>query len=117
MNIICQHCQQDMPYTPLEEMEIHGIKVYFCKTCQFESIFWLDGARASTHLYTFINDKMYRWSTYPDKSVRLWHFKTPGTPGISPNKSGQMLIHFKNINSHVNPQTVGEKVRNILLFL
>lgn len=96
---------------------MHGIDVHFCVECQAEYMYWADGALAATHLYTYINYKMYRWSIYPTEGVRIWHFKHPGVPGVSPNKEGKMIIHFPAIVAPVTPQSVSAKIRNILLFL
>jgi hypothetical protein len=116
-NRICRFCQQIAPYTPLEDMELHGIKVYYCFSCQAEYIYWRDGTIANTSLYTSINDKMYRWSVYPNDGMRLWYFRVPGIPGARANKGGKVLFHIENNYANITPQNVEAKIRNILLFL
>jgi hypothetical protein len=118
---VCSFCQQPPVYAPLEDMDQYGWKVYYCAECQAEYVYW-DAEKlnvyqdAAVHLYTFINEKLYRWSMYPDGSVRIWHFQEPGLPGVRPNRKGKVLLHVEKNPPTVTPQNIEAKIRTILLF-
>jgi hypothetical protein len=121
----CHFCLQPTRYVPLSVGDdyslnkIRILKVHFCHRCRAEYTFWGDstGELSAVHLYTTINDKMYRWSTSPnDKSGRLWYVEHPGIVGNKPNKG---LVLLKNFEDHpdITPANIEEKVRFILPFL
>lgn len=118
--IYCKFCKQVAPYTPLDEMEAYGVKVYFCVTCQAEYLFWSEADSCSVSLYTEINHKLYRFTTDKAGIIRLWYIKDPGLPGTRINRNLTLLKVFgteKNEVSEITPQNINNKIRTWLLFL
>jgi hypothetical protein len=120
---VCEFCNTDTMYLPLaigtqyESLNSRVLRVHFCRPCQAEYVYWSnDGVLASIHLYTTINEKMYRWSMVPAISGgRLWHVGTPGIPGKESNKDLTLLKNL-DLNS-ITPSNVEEKIRIYLPFL
>lgn len=119
----CEFCETQTTYVPLATgtdyptARSRTLRVHFCRDCQAEYVYWSDdGALASIHLYTTINEKMYRWSMVPGTSGgRLWHVGEPGIPGKEPNKKLALLKNL-DLNS-ITPSNVEEKIRTYLPFL
>src|ERR1700734_2211534 len=92
-DIECQYCQQPMIYSPLEIMEQHGIKVFFCHFCQYEETHWSGGNIASQNLYATINNQQYKWSVWQNVG-HLFHIQDSGIPGISINQGVKQITSF-----------------------
>lgn len=92
------------------------IEAYFCYDCNYE--YALLGGVENHHLYTTINNRMYRWSVEEDgATARLWYVGEPGIPGVQPNRK---MFHIKSFKEHfpqITPQNIERKLRFILLFL
>lgn len=114
-NVICTYCNKDAIYSPLKDMEVHDVKVYFCHICKAEYLFWQDGFLASQSLYVTINNKMYRW-TEGGGNYQLWYVKTPGEPGVRINRDMENIKSF-HFNNHptITPENIEQKVRIMLL--
>lgn len=121
---ICDFCQGDTLYAPLTAKGTGGasnvrtLRVHFCHTCQAEYVYWSnDGDRASLHLYTTINGKVYRWTTYPNRAAAfLSYVEEPGIPGLRPNQKIATLQKFCD-HPLITPQNIEEKIRFMLPFL
>jgi|SRR5579864_1466590 len=116
----CKFCQKEAVYVPLQfaspSGKKHVMQVHYCYDCAAEYVNW--GQVKSTHLYTFINNRTYRWSVELDGSLgRLWHIGEPGVPGKSPNRELTVVKNFGERYPTITPQNVNEKLRFILLFL
>lgn len=118
-NVPCKFCPFRADYAPVEQMERHGIKVYYCHRCQAEYTYFSDKTRAGYSLYTTINDKCYRWNyvLYSNRFY-LWYIKSPGTPGVQANGDSILLKSFpsQDINN-VTPSNIVDKIKMWLLFL
>lgn len=112
----CTFCGAGATYSPLDELDKHGVDVYFCHPCRAEYLYFWDGQCASTSLYTEINKKMYRW-TISSSSAVLWYIKNPGTPGTRKNDGIEFIKAFKEDVPVITPQNVNEKLRTWLIFL
>ncbi len=117
----CKFCQKDTVYVPLiikggnGDKNFHKFDVYYCYDCAAEYVNWSDGI--STHLYTTVNNRMYRWSQgNKSTTAQLWYVGKPGEPGKSPNKEMLLVKSFKDFPL-VTPQNVERKIRFMLLFL
>lgn len=121
---ICDFCQQETSYVPLTAKGTGGssnsrtLRVHFCKPCMAEYVYWSrDGDLASTHLYTEINGKTYRWTTYPTRSAAfLAYIEEPGIPGLRPNQKVQTLQKFID-HPVITPRNIEEKIRFMLPWL
>ena len=126
---ICKYCQKDAIYVPLTSKALTAkgagvssnsrtLIIHFCEDCLAEYVYWSkDGELASLHLYTTINDKMYRWTTYPTRAVAfLSYVEDPGIPGLRPNQKVQTLQKFTDFPD-ITPSNINEKVRAWLPFL
>lgn len=116
----CQFCGQGAGYSPIPEMETHGVSVYFCYPCRAEYLVYWDGPQASVSLYTEINGKMFRWTKTNAGSGTISHIVDPGEPGVRKNGKVETVKHFqasKDPLPNVTPQNVNEKLRTWLLFL
>ena len=115
--MICYYCQQKTVKKPLSIENEHTINVEFCENCKAEYIYWADGV-LTTHLYTYINDKMYRWSVDSDGVIgRLWHYEEPGIPAVRPNRKGKLVKVFHEDKPDITPQNINDKIKLILLFM
>jgi hypothetical protein len=120
----CQFCSQPTLYVPLTTTAINpvsktrSLRVHFCADCQAEYVIWKDdGSVASIHLYTTINDKMYRWTTGTSiKHARLFYIGQPGIPGKEANKEVEFIQRFDTF-PQITPQNIEEKIRFMLPFL
>lgn len=116
----CKFCQDQATYAPLNEMEVHGVKVFFCHECQAEYVVFPDGTVASTSLYTKINQKMYRWTVTSVGNGIIYHVVEPGIPGVKKNKLS-MVKHFNSKDGqaiqNLTPQNVNDKLKTWLIFL
>lgn len=121
----CHYCQKETQYAPIPIVGTHStadrgktLRVHYCADCAAEYVYWShDGELGSVHLYTIVNNKMYRWSTsVGEKKARLWYVEKPGIPGKQAN---QGLALLKTLEEHpdLTPQNVGEKIRFMLPFL
>lgn len=116
---ICDFCQQEAAYVPLPVNNTgRNLAIHFCKPCGAEYVYWcVDGERAATHLYVVINDKTYRWTTYPTRAAAfLAYIEEPGIPGIRPNQKIKNLQKFID-HPFITPQNINEKIRFMLPFL
>lgn len=120
---ICDFCQQETAYVPLVAKVVGTsserlLRVHFCQGCMAEYVYWSqDGERAATHLYVVINDKTYRWTTYPTRAAAfLAYIEEPGIPGIRPNQKIKNLQKFID-HPFITPQNINEKIRFMLPFL
>lgn len=119
----CQFCGQGAAYSPLNEMEYHGVGVYFCHSCSAEYLYYQSGGLASSSLYTEINGKMFRWTVVVGRnsmwcSATLWYIEKPGIPGKKKNEGMIPIKEFDYPNvPHLTPQNVNEKLRTWLVFL
>lgn len=120
----CAYCQKDAIYVPLTAKGTGGasntrtLRIHFCEDCMAEYVYWSqDGEIASTHLYTTINGKMYRWTTYPTRAAAfLSYVEEPGIPGLRPNQKVQTLQKFTDFPA-ITPRNIEEKIRFMLPFL
>ena len=111
-----------MDYVPLVikggngDSHYHTFDVHYCYDCRSEYVHW--GQVDSLHLYTIVNNRMYRWSVESSgRLARLWLVGEPGEPGVRPNRKLELVKNFKNIYPKITPQNINEKLRFILLFL
>lgn len=111
----CKYCSGFAEYKPLEQFEHHSVNVYFCQPCLTEYLYFADGELFSIWLYTFINEKMYRWSP---KFKKVSFIKEPGIPGEKMNHGVVDLISSMEIDSNsINPSNINEKIKNWLMFI
>jgi hypothetical protein len=118
--VICQFCQQLAAYTPLEEMEIHSVRVYWCEPCHAEYLHFSESPVVnSCSLYTTINNRMYRWSVTVLDHASLWYIEEPGIPGVKANKGTVRLFSLGRGEAKptVTPQNIHDKLATYLLFL
>lgn len=118
--IICQFCQQQAPYTPLEEMELHSVRVYWCELCHAEYLHFSESPVVnSCSLYTVINGRMYRWTVTEPGKASLWYIREPGEPGVRPNRHTERLLSLSKEEAQpvVTPQNIHDKLSTYLLFL
>lgn len=113
----CRFCINGASYAPLNEMEKHDIKVYFCHDCKAEYLYFPDGLAASVSLYTEINQRMYRWTVSSQHVAQLTYIKDPGIPGTRKNENLEFIKSFKKDYPHITPQNINEKIRVWLVFL
>ncbi len=118
----CKFCGRGSTFAPLEEMEEHGVHVYFCHPCKAEYLYYWDDTLASTSLYVEIGSKTYRWTVSHDEITgALWHVKTPGVPGRRRNVDLIIIKSFDTRKGEVvhvlTPETVTDKIKTWLLFL
>lgn len=116
---LCDFCRKEVPPAPLNELTVHGMDVYFCLNCSAEYVYMEKGIGlpVSVHQYIKINDKMYRWSVSNiDGKAHLWYVKSPGVPGIRPNRDMHHLITFKHY-PRITPENIEAKIRMMLIFL
>lgn len=115
MNPKCRFCQKETVYVPLTISARRTFKVYHCYDCSYEYVDELSWS--NHHLYTSINNRMYRWSV--DESgtaAHLWYVGEPGEPGVRANRKLFLVKSFKDFPS-ITPQNIERKLRFILLFL
>lgn len=125
----CKFCEGFSIYSPIEQMDYHGVGVYFCHPCKAEYLYFGPNSRAkritsdlaSTSLYTEINNRTYRWTVNSAGTAGLWRIKEPGTPG---QKKNEGLVSIKSFSAHqgdtipiITPSNVNEKIRTWLTFL
>jgi len=113
---LCSYCSGMTAYAPLEEMERHGISIYFCHPCLAEYVYFQSGTLASQSLYTTINHRMYRYSISYGGTTQLRFIGQPGIPGQRPNRDTQLIKTFRD-TPDLTPQNINEKLRTWLIFL
>lgn len=115
---LCKFCQQEAIYVPLKVNQKRTFEVHYCFDCKAEYLdYGTEGT--ATHLYTSINDKMYRWSVIESEegsSGFIWFVGEPGEPGVRPNRKLRLLKSFDFLPAIV-PANVEQKLRFMLLFL
>lgn len=123
---ICHFCGKETSHVPLEKVSF--IKIYFCYSCRAEYTQW-GPVKASVfvHLYTTINDKVYRWTTcetsFQEQQEQqkqhgsIWYIQYPGLPGVRPNKGTKRLKEFRSNLPTITPDNVNAKLKFMLLFL
>jgi hypothetical protein len=108
-------------YAPLDEMESHGVGVFFCHPCKAEYLYFQSGDLASSSLYTEINGRMYRWTMAYGGCGMLWFVKEPGIPGKKKNEGLEAVKSFDpdkgDIVPQLTPSNINEKLRTYLVFL
>jgi hypothetical protein len=119
--MICKYCNNEAEYEPLPVF--HGgstrlLSVYYCRPCQAEYICYTkDSQLWRYHLYTTINNKMYRWSAHSSvEGGRLWYIGEPGIPGKQPNKGLVELKYLKDLQN-ITPQNIADKISTLLPFI
>jgi len=118
--MICKFCKESTVDKSLNVTPQRNMKVDFCETCHAEYVYWVDTDKTpyAVHLYTTINDKLYRWSFYEDEQEgRLWYYEEPGIPGLKPNRKAKLLKVFHDYFPDITPVNITDKVKMILLFL
>jgi hypothetical protein len=118
----CTFCQKETVYVPLIVKNKDGkatnrvFQVYYCYDCQAEYAYF--GSIKNVHLYTTINNRMYRWSLELNGSMgRLWYVGEPGEPGVRPNRKLELVKNFQSMFPTITPQNIQDKLKFILLFL
>jgi hypothetical protein len=113
----CLYCKEDAPYSPLVDLEIHDVKVYFCHTCKTEYLYWREGDLANHSIYTTVDSKTYRW-TYAGPQNHLWYIAEPGEPGLRINKGMELLKSFPwDVETQVTPKNIRSKIKMLLMLL
>lgn len=108
----CKFCNQQLALHMLTPLLGHS----FCYTCQAEYSFYNRSENIfGTHLYTKINEKLYRLSKY-GVFFHLYYIKTPGIPGHTVNQGVEKVVSLKE-DPNATPQNIQSKVRTILTFL
>jgi hypothetical protein len=128
--LTCHYCSGEAGYYPLDIMEEHNIKIYFCNDCNVEYLKswsnsfkkWFTQKPFAISMYTKINGKMYRWSITTGVSVGvLWMVGNPGIPGLTPNSKLEVVKTFNesrgDVVPNITPKNIEEKVRTYLVFL
>lgn len=115
-SIVCRFCKNPAQHKPLKEAQLVGVEVYFCFNCGAEYSTYGDRENIYYSLYTFINNKLYRWSL-GGTTVYLSHIGMPGEPGVRVNEEVKVILAFPEEEINVNPQNVNDKTKTILLFL
>lgn len=113
----CQFCGGGAEFKPIDEMERHGIHVYFCQPCHAEYLCFDNGVQGSWSLYTEIADRTYRWTITANEVGQLWRIKIPGVPGTRKNEGMDLIKAFTEDVPELNPHNVNEKLRTWLVFL
>ena len=117
--MICQFCQKEAVYVPLQVSKKHTFKVHYCYSCQTEYVDHSYDPKPTVNLYTTIGNRMYRWTIMQDEDTTigyLWYIGEPGVPGQRPNRKLKLLKTF-HVPPSINPSNVEQKIRFILLFL
>ena len=117
--MICQFCQQETVYVPLQVSEKHTFIVHYCYACQAEYVDHKTDNGLTVSLYTTIGNRLYRWMIMQDDDGpvgHLWHIGEPGIPGQRPNRKVKLLKTF-HTPPNIIPSNVEKKLRFILLFL
>lgn len=124
MEVICRFCEKEADYAPLPEMEEYNIKIFYCKKCQAEYVFYESGKLANYSLYVTINDKLYRWAvTVGGAHARMSYVEYPGIPGFKRNQGLQTLATFGTCGQNGNqipditPSNIPQKLRTYLVML
>jgi len=119
MNTICHFCNKETANVTQESWKI--LKVYFCFNCLTEYVHFGENIDpAYIHLYTTINNKMYRWSTNcydKHQNGTIAYVKEPGIPGVKLNEGVKGIKTFKSNLPTITPDNVNAKLKFILLFL
>ena len=132
-NINCKFCNQLAPLKvnpQLIERGMSGVaNIYWCAKCSLETIDWHQSKRVSWSLYTEINGRTFRWTTYSDQPdyATLWRIGIPGIPGETINQDVKCVaafgldaggaLHAGNIIPEITPQNIVTKVSIYLAFL
>lgn len=113
----CIYCKENIPYESISELEILGIKVYFCFVCQAEHLYFSNDNLASVSLYTTINSNLYRWTMPCKGNNQLWLVKNQELPFSRKKSNTELVKCFDEISYNVNPKNVYKKIKNLLIFL
>jgi hypothetical protein len=114
--IICRFCQNPAEHKPLPEAETLAMEIYFCFTCGAEYSTYSGRLNIYYSLYTFINNRLYRWSTGGVSSY-LYYISVPGIPGVKVNSGVTLVTSFDSELLNITPQNINEKIKTILMFL
>jgi hypothetical protein len=118
MTLPCKFCSKDTAYVPLQVSK-RKFDVHYCYNCSAEYVSYSD--TSSVHIYTIINNKMYRWSvnsiTEQSDYGTIWYVGEPGIPGERPNRKMKMLKSFDTYLPNITPENIVNKLRFMLLFL
>lgn len=114
---ICLFCSKECAYVPISVNSRRIIRVHYCQACQAEYVSMNNGDLITLHLYTTVNNKMYRWSRDAKNVLgRLWYIGEPGIPGQRPNRKVELLKSLKD-HPDITPHNVKEKIQFMLPFL
>jgi hypothetical protein len=91
------------------------IEAHFCYDCNYEYVLFGSDTE-NHHLYTTINNRMYRWSLEYGVA-HIWHVGEPGVPGAQPNRKMFLIKTFKDSFPEITPENIERKLRFMLLFL
>lgn len=114
----CIFCHRAVPLTPIEILKDY-MYVYFCHPCQAEyCTLSITNTELSYHIYTMINNKMYRLSHhYNSDRVQIWFIGLPGIPGKLENRELSLILTLsKDILPEITPDNVNEKLRTYIVF-
>jgi hypothetical protein len=121
MTLPCKFCPKETVYVPLiikggnGDNKYHTFDVHYCYDCAAEYVDW--SGSTAVHLYTTINNRMYRWSMEANgAAAHLWYVGEPGIPGKNPNRKMFLIKSFKDF-PQITPENIERKLRFILLFL
>ena len=111
----CQFCDKRAAYSPLPELELYGMRVFFCHPCQAEYVYrenlW------SSSIYADVNGKKYRWTNFGDRYT-LYHILNPGIPGVRLNRGIDHVASFKKEDAvGITPSNLVAKIKTWLPFL
>jgi hypothetical protein len=118
MSLVCKFCQKDTVYVPLQ-VKKWTFEVHYCYDCAAEFVDHKIDYGKTVHLYTTVNDRMYRWSILEDIDGyvgHLWYIAEPGEPGIKPNRKLKLLKTFHE-PPEIVPENVARKISIMLVFL
>lgn len=121
----CKFCAKETVYVPLiikggnGDKSFHKFDVHYCYNCAAEYVKF--GDANSIHIYTTINNKMYRWSvndieSHPQLGT-IWYIGEPGEPGVRTNRKLKLLKSFHGNFPQITPENIERKLRFMLLFL
>ena len=115
----CHFCQQLTHSFYQEELKNeYGLLLRLCHPCQAEYLYWGNINLASVSLYSYIKDKLYKWSFPTEGQSKLWlvHGTIPSIPGTFTFK-GKLIKKFPDPLTGVAPANIRNKIITLLTFL
>ena len=119
----CTYCKYPATYSPIDKMEVYGIKIFFCHPCQAEYLYFSkkdipSEKPSSVSLYAVVKEKMFRWTITADGNVCLWKVGSPGIPGVKINENMESIAFIQDLQTTtVTPQNIRSKLEKWLPFL